>query len=331
MQQIYNNIIFNAINMGIIVIDSDEKVLLWNNWIARHSGINEKQALGLNIVKAFATPPSSAFLTALRNTIKYNLPAVLSNALHRSPLPLFNIGSQHPNKPPINQSITITPLQVANDQRCFLIQVTDSSTSIKREKMLLSHSETLKRDATTDSLTGIYNRRFFDEHYKISLGQAIRQKLPLSLFMIDIDYFKQYNDHYGHPAGDKILIKVAAALKSKIARSSDMLARYGGEEFVMVLPNMNENNSLQFAEKLIAAVSSLALPHVQSKDGANISISVGVSTYNPTKHREASSLVIAADTALYKAKQNGRNTASFMALDTIISHRNENLLSDLNS
>lgn len=315
--------IFDIINMGILVVDAKENIVMWNGWLERHSGIPSSVALGNTISEVFSTPPSSAFLTAVRNNITYGLPAVLSNALHRSPLPLFTSEELFGEALAIHQSITITSIGGNGGERCCLIQITDSSTSIRREKMLRSHSEILKKDATTDSLTSLYNRRFFDEHYKMALGQAIRQKNPLSIFMIDIDYFKQYNDYYGHPAGDKVLIQVAGALKRQIARSSDMLARYGGEEFVLILPNMTEENSRGFADKLISAVSRLELPHLKSKVDKYISISIGLSTYDPNKHREVSALIDAADTALYKAKQQGRNRASFLALDTLISHRHQ--------
>lgn len=330
--------IFDIINMGILIVDAQENIVMWNGWLERHSAIPAAIALGNNINHVFPTSPSAAFLAAVKNNITYGLPAVLSNALHRSPLPLFTTDELYGEAITIHQSITITSIggsmsggiggiggntSASASGRCCLIQITDSSTSIRREKMLRSHSEILKKDATTDSLTSLYNRRFFDEHYKMALGQAIRQKNPLSIFMIDIDYFKQYNDYYGHPAGDKVLIQVAGALKKQIARSSDMLARYGGEEFILILPNMTEENSRGFADKLISAVSRLEIPHLKSKVDKYISISIGLSTYDPNKHREVSALIDAADTALYKAKQQGRNRASFLALDTLISHRHQ--------
>lgn len=318
---VYHSQILNSINMGLAVVDADTKILMWNDWMEKHSGIASDIALQQTINTVFATAPSIAFTNALKNCITYGLPVILSNALHRAPLPLYTEDEGLDASIPIHQSITITALTADSAQTCFLIQVTDSSTSIRREKMLRSHSEVLKKDATTDSLTGLHNRRFFDEHYKIALGQAIRQKHPLSIFMVDIDYFKQYNDYYGHPAGDKILIKVAATLKAQISRSSDMLARYGGEEFVLVLPNMTEEHGLHFAEKLIAAVTELQLPHLKSKGDKVISISIGLSTYDPNQHREVSALIDAADTALYKAKQQGRNQACFLALDTLIAHK----------
>lgn len=318
--ELYQNAIFDAINLGIFVVDGSGQILMWNEWLAKHARVSAADAVGKSVEQAFAQVPSSAFMAALRNTLQYGLPAVLSNALHRAPLALYAVDDKD-DQQTIHQSITITALQLQDGGRCALIQVSDSSTSIKREKMLRSHSEVLKKDATTDILTGLYNRRFFDEHYKIALGQAIRQKWPMTIFMVDIDYFKQYNDYYGHPAGDKVLCAVAQALKSQLARSSDMLARYGGEEFILILPNMQAEHGMQFAEKLLQAVSVLNLPHLKSKAAKNVTISIGLSTYDPSRHREVTALIDAADTALYKAKQQGRNRASYLALDTLISHR----------
>ena len=307
MNLIYLESIIGSINMGLIVVDNDENILLWNDWVVKHSGISKNQALKEKIETVFQEPPSPAFLSALRNALSYGLPVVLSNALHRLPLALYIRSEKQTEKVRMHLSIAITPLTVTHGKPCFLIQISDSSTSIRREKMLRSHSEILKRDATTDSLTGIYNRRFFDEHYRMALGQAARQKLPLSVFMIDIDFFKEYNDYYGHPTGDKTLIKVANALKAQLSRSTDVVARFGGEEFILMLPNMPEEHAMSFANRLRIAIWDMAIPHLKSRISQQISVSIGVSTYDQRSDSATPFLVDAADAALYKAKQNGRN------------------------
>ena len=187
--------------------------MLWNNWIAKHSDIKEADALNRQLEHVFSEPVSPAFLTALKNTLTYRLPVVLSTALHRTPLPLYNASETNQQQTRMYQSITITPIQSQLNESCCLIQVTDSSTSIKREKMLRSHSEILKKEATTDSLTDICNRRFFDAHYEMAVADAKRQKHPLSIFMVDIDFFKSYNDYYGHIAGDNVIKLVARRIK----------------------------------------------------------------------------------------------------------------------
>lgn len=310
--------IISSINMGLIVVDADENILLWNDWIVKHSEVPKDRALKVKIESAFQDAPSPAFLSALRNVLTYGLPVVLSNALHRSPLALYVPSEKNAEKIRMHLAIAITPLPVAHGKPCCLIQISDSSTSIKREKMLRSHSDILKRDATTDSLTGIYNRRFFDEHYKMALGQAARQKLPLSVFMIDIDFFKEYNDYYGHPTGDKALIKVANALKAQLSRSTDVVARFGGEEFILMLPNMPEQHAMSFAHKLRLAIWDLAIPHLKSRISQQISVSIGISTYDDRSEINMQFLVDAADAALYKAKQNGRNQTYYGQLSEFV-------------
>lgn len=295
--------ISNALNIGLVVVNSDGKVLLWNDWIAKHSHIKEADALNQPLDQVFPEPVSPAFLSALKNTLAYRLPVVLSTALHRTPLPLYNLSGAD-QQARMYQSITITPIQSQLDESCCLIQVTDSSTSIKREKMLRSHSEMLKKEATTDGLTDICNRRFFDAHYEIAVADAKRQKHPLSIFMVDIDFFKAYNDYYGHIAGDKIIKQVAGALKSQLSRATDIVARYGGEEFVLVMPYLPQEIAGEFAEKLRNAVFKLAIPHIKSEPYQQITISVGVCTGIPQNN---DNLLNKADTALYQAKLKGRN------------------------
>ncbi|MGZ4968554.1 MAG: diguanylate cyclase [Methylobacter sp.] len=296
--------ISNAINIGLIVVDADSKVLLWNNWIAKHSHIKEADALNRQLDQVFSEPVSPAFLTALKNTLAYRLPVVLSTALHRTPLPLYNTVEANQQQSRMYQSITITPIQSQQNESCCIIQVTDSSTSIKREKMLRSHSEILKKEATTDGLTDICNRRFFDAHYEMAIAEAKRQKHPLSIFMVDIDFFKSYNDYYGHIAGDNVIKQVASALKSQLSRATDIVARYGGEEFVLVMPHLPQKVAEEFAEKLRSAVFNMAMPHINSSPFHRITISVGLCTGIPDND---DNLLNKADAALYQAKQKGRN------------------------
>lgn len=296
--------ISNALNLGLIVVDAEGKVLLWNNWIAKYSNVKEADALNRPLEQAFSEPVSSAFSAALKNTLEYRLPVVLSTALHRTPLPLYSAFEPPRQQARMYQSITITPIRSQLNEPCCLIQITDSSTSIKREKILRSHSELLKKEAITDSLTDIYNRRFFDAHYEIAVADAKRQKHFLSIFMIDIDFFKPYNDYYGHIAGDYAIKQVAYALKAQLSRATDIVARYGGEEFVLIMPHLPQQVAEQIAEKLRSAVFNLAIPHINSSPFHRVTISIGLCTGIPERD---DNLLNKADAALYQAKQKGRN------------------------
>lgn len=296
----------SAINIGLIVVDADENILMWNAWMEKFSGIEQDTALQGKISTVFPEEPSSAFLSAVRQALAYGAPVVMSNVFHRAPLPLYQQPGDGETRPRLFQSIEIAPLGGGAERYC-LIQVTDASASLQREKMLREHSDKLRTASVTDSLTGIYNRRFFDEHYQLSLNQAKRQGKPLSVVLVDVDYFKHYNDHYGHLAGDKALIKVAKTLQSQLSRRSDVLARFGGEEFILMLPDTNAASAAMLAEKLRSAIVRLATPHAQSSVGPVVTISAGISTYDPLRSVSAEQLLESADQALYQAKRRGRN------------------------
>ena len=164
----------------------------------------------------------------------------------------------------------------------------------------------LERLAFTDGLTGIANRRRFDEVLPREWKRAQRTELPISLLMIDIDYFKRYNDAYGHQAGDRCLRAVAAAMQERIARPSDLLARYGGEEFVVVLPETTLAGATRVGEELRHAVAGAAIVYEDSSLGM-VSLSIGAAVAVPSPSEDCATLLAAADRSLYRAKQLGRN------------------------
>lgn len=161
--------------------------------------------------------------------------------------------------------------------------------------------------AMTDALTRVLNRRAFMEQAEKQIAAALRQRLPLALLMIDIDHFKRINDQYGHPAGDTVLVKVAAVLSAQL-RKQDVLARYGGEEFCALLPFTNESGAVALAEKLRHAVESS--PITLGQQNISITISIGVTACDASGqacHPDFNSMLQDADRALYLAKQKGRN------------------------
>lgn len=165
----------------------------------------------------------------------------------------------------------------------------------------------LLRLSTTDSLTGIPNRRHFDDFFRREWARAVRASVPLSLLMCDVDCFKQYNDEYGHPAGDECLRAVAAILRERVRRPADLVARYGGEEFIVVLPETELQGALLVAEDMLWAIEGARLPHRHNASGV-VTISIGVAGEIPRRGAgRAEDLIAMADTALYRAKQGGRN------------------------
>ncbi len=161
--------------------------------------------------------------------------------------------------------------------------------------------------AALDGLTEIANRRRFDEALDEEWSRCLRSLRPLSLVMMDIDFFKPFNDHYGHTSGDDCLRRVARAIKRNLPRGGDLAARYGGEEFVGLLPETDSKGALEVAEKLRNAVEQLNIPHEYSSITDHITMSLGVATTVPSDEKDPLVLVKSADARLYQAKANGRN------------------------
>ncbi|HVI50245.1 MAG TPA: GGDEF domain-containing protein [Candidatus Sulfotelmatobacter sp.] len=168
----------------------------------------------------------------------------------------------------------------------------------------------LLRMAFLDQLTGLANRRQFDQRLDAEWGRAAREGHPLSLAMLDVDFFKKYNDRYGHVAGDDCLSRVAQAIAGALKRPGDLAARYGGEEFALILPDTGENGAEKMAKAVVEAVRHLHLRHESGVDGGIVTVSVGVATIYPSAGRGYESLKETADRALYQAKESGRNRVS---------------------
>jgi diguanylate cyclase (GGDEF)-like protein len=178
----------------------------------------------------------------------------------------------------------------------------------------------LRRLATTDSLTGLANRRAFERALDLEWRRAARRRLPLSLALVDVDFFKRYNDCYGHPAGDQCLKAVAAALASNARRAGEMAVRYGGEEFALLLPHADIGEARRVAERISAAITALNIPHAHSATDSHVTVSIGVASMSDefadainasglaaNLGLASNKLVEAADKALYAAKAMGRN------------------------
>ncbi len=175
------------------------------------------------------------------------------------------------------------------------------------ESKLRLVNQELEKLVNTDGLTQIANRRCFDNCLQKEWQRLYREQRPISLLLFDVDYFKLYNDSYGHQMGDECLIKIAQGVQQVVYRSMDLVARYGGEEFVVVLPNTDIKGAMAIAQRIHAAIKDLAIPHQTSKVSDIVTISLGITSQIPASESSVATLIEQADQALYRAKQQGRN------------------------
>lgn len=182
---------------------------------------------------------------------------------------------------------------------------------VKMAAQLNDANQELQRLSMTDGLTGIANRRMFDVSLAREWRRCMRLNKPLSVVMLDVDYFKKYNDRYGHQEGDDCLVAVAQEVARSAPRPGDLVARYGGEEFVMILADTDEDGANWVAERIRQHVAGLNLPHKDSSDG-HVTVSCGISSVIPSQELSVEMLVKSADNALYLSKNQGRNTSTFL-------------------
>ena len=183
---------------------------------------------------------------------------------------------------------------------------------IKNYLDLKIKNDMLEKLSMYDGLTNIRNRRYFDETFEKTFSEIKRDKKSLAVLMIDIDFFKPYNDNYGHGQGDETLRKVAKALEKTIKRASDFVARYGGEEFVILLKDINKDGVEAVANNLLNAVRELKITHEFSKIENYVTVSIGVSYYNSSSDITKLELLLKADETLYNVKNSGRNNFAIL-------------------
>ncbi len=189
----------------------------------------------------------------------------------------------------------------------LVIARVDVTDLVRKGNDLEALNRQLTQQSATDALTGLANRRQFDEALQTEWLRAARNETSLCLLMIDIDHFKRYNDHYGHLAGDDCLRRVSAALNRCVRRAGELLARFGGEEFVMLLPGADAVQARETAQRCLEQLEQEALSHAASPTAPRVTLSIGVAAIKPDARGSALKLINAADAAMYRAKTNGRN------------------------
>jgi len=288
--------ILEIINLGIVVLDEGFRVCYWNSWMERHSGIRKEAITGRPVFEEFPELETPEFLRGARMSLSFGSPAVFPQSLHHYLFPFKVLGTQNGLFEHMQQHCAAAPLRQSDGEiRHVLITVQDVTERAISQRRLRELN-------IRDQLTGAYNRRFLDSRLAEEVKRHARYDRPLSVIMLDVDFFKKVNDQYGHEAGDRVLAEVAGRLSASI-RKTDCLVRYGGEEFCCILPETALDNARLLAERFRQAVEQLAIAAGESE--LRVTISLGVARLEGGD--TPASFLKRADEALYDAKQGGRN------------------------
>jgi len=290
------------------VLDAERRVTIWNHACERLTGIPAAEMLGTSDHwRGFYNEPRHclADLIALE---RFDQLAELYAAHTRPGEFGFGLRAENWCVMPLKGErhyLAVDAGPIYDDQGT-LIAVVETLRDMTDQKLA---EMALQNLATKDSLTGLANRRSLDDKLQFEWKCGQRTGMSLAFILADIDHFKHYNDHYGHPKGDECLRAVAGAIGATVFRPADMTARYGGEEFAIVMPNTDLAGAQAVAERICRTVRDLAIPHAASDTTPHVTISLGVSALVPDSGNSLDKLIGAADAALYQAKNAGRNRA----------------------
>ena len=302
-----------TIDVGLVVLDKDYQVQVWNNFMETHSGLRPDQAQGKKLFSLFPQLPEDWLRHKIDSVFFLKNRAFTTWEQRPHVFPFKNYRPITGTVDFMYQNITIIPLTsltgIVTHISLIIYDVTDNAVNkLEAQKV----NEELKILSRTDKLTQLYNRGYWQDRLEQEFNRFVRNTAPSSLVMFDIDHFKQVNDTYGHPAGDKIITLVGDTLR-KVMRKTDIAGRYGGEEFGVILTDTDSEHAKIFCERLRTAIEALK-PVV---DGVEIpfTVSLGVAELDD-QTASAKDWLANTDQALYQSKHNGRNETSLFAHKT---------------
>lgn len=289
--------LLNLINVGIFVLDANDKIVFWNNWLYLQTGIEQNKAIGKRIEEVFSLPyeKSTTFNRLVKTALKLDTPTFFTadGGGYMFPIELKKTSKQSFEY--MQQDVTIIPYE-PND-RLVTVVIYDQTT-------LMSNKEIIFIQSNYDALTALPNRTMLFEKMDLAIYNASRKGKPFALFYVDVDHFKHINDTYGHDIGDEVLKYIASVLLSGI-RKTDTASRLGGDEFIVLVNELeNHNHARLVAEHLIQKVNrSITV----GESEITPSISLGIAYYDAEEANDINTIMKNADIALYNAKQGGRN------------------------
>lgn len=297
--------IIQSSNIGIVVLDRELRVEVFNRFMQAHSGIAPEQAIGNTLTDLFPELPEQWMWRRLRTVFDLGIPVYTTweerSYLFRFPLHL----PIHHYVDLMYQNIMFVPLRTADDTVARMgIVVYDVTESAFAHRALQEARAELLVLSRVDALTKLWNRGYWEERFEEEWQRALRYGGPVSLVMFDIDHFKRINDTFGHQIGDSAIRKVATVL-AELSRDVDICGRYGGEEFVVIMPDTNREGALAFCERLRQHIAATTI-EVPGGEPVRFTISLGAAEFD-TQYESSLQWLQRADQMLYRAKENGRN------------------------
>ncbi len=296
--------LISSLDVGVVVINQNFEVEAWNQFMVNHTGSELEEVLNNSLFSAASEIDEKWFRNKCRAVFELQTPVFI---IWEQQEYLFEMKVARPITSPVEnmyQNVTILPI-VNNDGNvtkvCILVyDVTDQALAKIRIQGL---NQQLKQISRIDGLTGLYNRRFWQERFELEYKLTFRTRSPISIIILDIDHFKRVNDNYGHQAGDTV-IKTVAKIIMEQTRETDMSGRFGGEEFVSILPDTTKDNARILAERIRVAAENKLIQYEMFE--IKVTLSVGVAEFDE-QYTTPSQWLEAADKALYTAKNSGRN------------------------
>lgn len=303
MHNLKDDIIFNTINNGILILDEELNIKAWNRWLAVHTHLSLDDVLDKNLCELFPSIDEKRLKRKIKSVLVTNTSSFYSVDPHRYLLKIELSNITNPIYEFMQQDVTIAPYM--KEEKLVALYIYDKTVLCESNAKLEKLNKDLRELSYKDPMTGAYNRRYFFEESAKLLSLATRDQRDSCIIILDIDKFKDFNDTYGHDVGDEVIIQLAHLLKNHV-RNSDIVARFGGEEFVVFLYNTDLYNATHIAEVMREDIQKINIK-VESQI-INFTASFGVAKFNKSlDDNNIEHTITRADKCLYLAKNKGRN------------------------
>jgi diguanylate cyclase (GGDEF)-like protein len=307
-----NSQIANQLNTGILVLDADFNIVIWNRFLQVHTDKVAENTLGQSIFSAFPELPQRWLSRKFSSVLQLNTPSFCSWEQRHH---LFELPHTRPittDSEFMAQNCTFLPIETESKGKHICILIEDVTDVCHYQTQLQKTLAELAQISRIDGLTQIYNRRHWQESLEQEYAKARRHEKNLSLIMLDLDHFKLLNDNYGHQCGDMVLIEVSALISS-LLRVEDVFGRYGGEEFAIILPETSLSGAIGLAQRICNSIAATALTYKDQTLKVTVSLGVAQLSAEEVNYEE---LITQSDNALYQAKALGRNQVCSTACST---------------